>query len=82
MRSTFLIAATAALLAFGTAASAQTASPPTGSSNTMAPTARAPTGKAQAPRSEASLACSKQADEKGLHGKARKTFRSACMRKS
>lgn len=81
MRSTCLIAATTALLALGTAVSAQT--PPAGTSNTMAaPTARAPTGKAQAPRSEASLACSKQADEKGLHGKARKTFRSACMHKS
>jgi psiF repeat-containing protein len=31
-------------------------------------------------RSAASLECSKQADEKGLHGKARKTFRSKCMK--
>jgi hypothetical protein len=34
------------------------------------------------PRSTASIECSKQADEKGLHGKARKKFRSACMRTS
>jgi psiF repeat len=26
------------------------------------------------------MECSKQADEKGLHGKARKTFRSKCMK--
>ena len=38
------------------------------------------TSKAPAPRSAASLECSKQADAKGLHGKARKSFRSKCMR--
>lgn len=32
------------------------------------------------PRSAASLECSKQAEEKGLHGKARKTFRKKCMK--
>jgi psiF repeat len=32
------------------------------------------------PRSAASLECSKQADEKGLHGKARKKFRSKCLK--
>jgi hypothetical protein len=32
------------------------------------------------PRSTASLECSKQADEKGLHGKPRKTFRSQCLK--
>jgi hypothetical protein len=38
---------------------------------------------AQAPatgRSVASIECSKQADAKGLHGKARKTFRSKCLK--
>jgi hypothetical protein len=34
------------------------------------------------PRTAASIECSKQADEKGLHGKARKKFRSACIRTS
>jgi hypothetical protein len=34
------------------------------------------------PRTTASIECSKQADEKGLHGKARKKFRSACIRTS
>ena len=33
---------------------------------------------AAAPRSAQSIECSKQADAKGLHGKARKTFRSQC----
>jgi hypothetical protein len=32
------------------------------------------------PRSAASLECSKQADEQGLHGKARKKFRSKCLK--
>jgi psiF repeat len=31
-------------------------------------------------RSAKSLDCSKQADDKKLHGKARKTFRSKCMK--
>jgi hypothetical protein len=34
------------------------------------------------PRTTASIECSKQADQKGLHGKARKKFRSACIRTS
>jgi psiF repeat len=36
--------------------------------------------KDQPTRSTASLECSKQADEKGLHGKARKTFRAKCLK--
>jgi len=36
--------------------------------------------KDQPARSAASLACSKQADEKGLHGKARKSFRAKCLK--
>ena len=34
--------------------------------------------KAEKPRTPESLACSKEADEKGLHGKDRKKFRSEC----
>lgn len=34
------------------------------------------------PRTAESLACSKEADAKGLHGKARKSFRKACVKKS
>jgi len=36
--------------------------------------------KDQPARSAASLECSKQADEKGLHGKERKTFRAKCLK--
>jgi len=36
--------------------------------------------KADKPRSAVSLDCSKQADEKGLHGKERHKFRSKCKR--
>ena len=35
---------------------------------------------AQTARTAASIECSKQADEKGLHGKARKSFRSKCLK--
>jgi hypothetical protein len=31
-------------------------------------------------RTAASMECSRQADEKGLHGKARKHFRSKCLK--
>jgi hypothetical protein len=44
--------------------------------------APAPAKKTEKPRSAASLACSKQADEKGLHGKERKKFRSDCMKEA
>ena len=36
--------------------------------------------KTQAPRTEKSLACSKEADGKGLHGKPRKKFMSTCKK--
>ena len=36
--------------------------------------------KVQAPRTEKSLACSKQADEKGLHGSPRKKFMRTCKK--
>ncbi|MBO0763961.1 MAG: phosphate starvation-inducible protein PsiF [Hyphomicrobiaceae bacterium] len=36
--------------------------------------------KAPKQRTAASIECSSQADAKGLHGKARKQFRSRCMR--
>jgi hypothetical protein len=44
----------------------------------LAGTAYAQPAKTQ--RSTASLECSRQADEKGLHGKARKKFRSKCLK--
>jgi psiF repeat len=49
--------------------------------------AQHPAGTAQAtsrattkPQSAASIECSKQADAKNLHGKARKQFRSSCKK--
>ncbi|HUN99564.1 MAG TPA: PsiF family protein [Bradyrhizobium sp.] len=67
--------AIASLFLMGTAF-AQTPAP--------APTATHPpaaaTTMAKKPRSAASMECSKEADAKGLHGKARKKFRKDCVR--
>jgi len=68
----FALAATLSLCACF--AMAQTAPAP---QKPMAPTA-APAGKPA--MSAKSAECSKLADAKGLHGKARKHFRSACKR--
>jgi hypothetical protein len=46
-----------------------------------ADTAKKPSHVTQ-PRSQASLQCSAQADAKGLHGKARVSFRRDCLRKA
>lgn len=43
-------------------------------------TASVATAAPKAPPSEASVACSKEADAKNLHGKARKTFRAKCKK--
>jgi invasion protein IalB len=51
-----------------------------GTAPAAAPAATAPAKKADKPHSPESLACSKQADDKGLHGKDRKKFRSECMK--
>jgi hypothetical protein len=56
-----------------TAAPAKTEAPKT---ETKAPAAK----KVEKPRTPGSLECSKQADEKGLKGKERKKFRSACKK--
>lgn len=44
--------------------------------------AAAPAKKAEKPHSPESIECSKQADEKGLHGKERKKFRSDCLKEA
>ena len=48
----------------------------------QAPAAEKPAAakKVQAPRTAKSLACSKQADEKGLHGSPRKKFMRSCKK--
>ena len=58
-----------------TAAPAKTEAPKT---ETKAPAAK----KAEKPRTPGSLECSRQADEKGLKGKERKKFRSACKKEA
>lgn len=76
-------AAFASLMLIG-AASAQA---PATSGQKMAPASKmAPAddskadSKAEKPRTAASLECSKQADAKGLHGDARRKFRSECKK--
>lgn len=69
--SSRLAAVAVVSLFFAGSALAQTAAP-----------AAAPAKKAEKPHSPESIACSKQADEKGLHGKDRKKFRSECMKEA
>jgi len=72
--------AIASLLLMG-AVSAQTTAPTkteAPKTETKAPAAK----KAEKPRTPGSLECSRQADEKGLKGKERKKFRSACKKEA
>jgi phosphate-selective porin len=72
--------AIAALLLTGSASAQTTAPAKTDATKTEA---KAPAEKKAAkPRTAASLECSKQADEKGLKGKERKKFRSACKKEA
>ncbi len=82
-------AATAlASLLLMSAAFAQTATPAPAPTTKMAPAGKkaepatmAPAEKkAEKPRTAASLECSKEADTKSLHGKARKKFMSECKK--
>ncbi|MBV9517488.1 MAG: phosphate starvation-inducible protein PsiF [Hyphomicrobiales bacterium] len=75
-------AAAAAISLCGSFALAQTTAP-NPATPAAKPAATAPAANAPAPakaRSALSQDCSKKADAKGLHGKARKKFRSACKR--
>jgi hypothetical protein len=65
MRTWMTVLSAVALVAFGGTALAQV---------------QQNTAKPAHPRSAGSMECSKQADAKGLHGKARKHFRSKCMK--
>jgi psiF repeat len=73
-------AAAIASLIFASAAFAQSTTTPPAPAATAAP-APAKTTSAK-PRSPESLACSKQADEKGLKGKERKKFRKDCIKEA
>jgi psiF repeat len=74
--------ATVMLLCFAPAASfaqtTQPATPPAAKSST--PSKSAPSSSSATQRSTVSMECSKEADTKGLHGKARKEFRSECKK--
>jgi len=71
------IAISFASLLLMSSAFAQTTAPATPAPATKAAPAEK---KAEKPRTAASLECSKEADAKGLHGKARKKFRSDCKK--
>ena len=71
-------AAFASLYLFASPVLAQTTTAPAAKSDTAAPAA---TDKKMAkPRTAESLECSKEADGKSLHGKARKKFMSECKK--
>lgn len=65
-----MVAATVAALLLASTASAQTAAP--------APAATAPAAAPTNDKMAKSKECSAEADKQGLHGKARKSFRSKC----
>ena len=79
----FAPALAAAALVVGAQGSAQTAPAPTATSATthtrVASTSKATT-HAPVQRTAKSLDCSKQADAKNVHGKARKSFMSSCKK--
>ena len=72
--SSRLAAVAVASLFFAGSALAQGAAP--------APAATTTAKKAEKPRTPESLACSKEADDKGLHGKDRKKFMSQCKKEA
>jgi psiF repeat len=77
MRSLLIIATLVASLDEGSAL-AQSTTPSTQHTPAVSQTTAKPT-ITKAP-TQASIECSKQADAKGLHGKARKHFRSECRK--
>lgn len=77
---TKLVAAATALIISACVVSAQTTTPPPAPT---APKAAAPAPKKSVPKkatTPAGIKCSADADAKGLHGKERRKFRSACIR--
>lgn len=72
-----LILATLVAPFYVTIALAQQTSPTQHPAGTAQATSHSATTK---PQSAASIECSKQADAKNLHGKARKQFRSSCKK--
>jgi hypothetical protein len=70
----------AALAAGSAFAQAPAASPPAATAPTATAPAAPTTGAGKHAQSPQSLECSKEADAKGLHGKARKKFREECKK--
>ena len=70
-------AISASFLLFATPVFAQSTAAPAAKSDAAAPAPAAKTAKVHSPES---IECSKEADEKGLHGKERKKFRSECKK--
>ena len=81
MKTAFAALGLAALLITATTAGAQT-TPPADKPAAAKPAGDKPAAAAKPARSTKSLECSKQADEKGLHGKERKKFRSDCLKEA
>lgn len=79
----FAAAAISSLLLAGPVL-AQSTTAPAAKTDTAAPAAApaATDKKATKPRSAASLQCSKDADDKGLHGKDRKKFMKDCKKEA
>ncbi|UPK03480.1 PsiF family protein [Bradyrhizobium sp. 170] len=76
--SSLATATAVSLLLMGSAFAQTTA--PAKTETTKTETKASAEKKAEKPRTAASLECSKEADAKGLHGKERKKFRSACKK--
>jgi hypothetical protein len=75
--STLVLAICLPSLVGASAAMAQTAAPSAPAAQPAAP-APAKAGAAKTDKTAISKVCSQQADAQGLHGKARKEFRSKC----
>lgn len=88
MKTLFAYAAFALLIAVGTPialsahalAASDTGSKSSSTTSSTKSGSKTAMAKNQNQRSEASIACSKDADAKGLHGKARQDFRRDCMK--
>lgn len=79
--SSLCLAGVFAMTLFTGAALAQYSSPPASAAPPAAKMApAAPKAAAKPARKAVSADCSKQADAKGLHGKERRKFRSACLK--
>ncbi|MBV9568725.1 MAG: phosphate starvation-inducible protein PsiF [Hyphomicrobiales bacterium] len=80
MPTSLLKYAAAAAISLGASLALAQTTAPNPASPAAKSAATAPAKATAKPRSALSQECSKKADAQGLHGKARKKFRSACKR--